>query len=303
MSFQPNTDPSSEAHAMLSVEPSTDSLIRQAKEGNKDALVALVERVQRRVHALAIRMLGRHVDAEDATQEILMRIVNHLDTFREECAFDTWVYRIACNHLMTWQRRNGRRNEVGFDQWDEILDREIAAEWPARTPFAEQAFVVRETMMHCIQALLLGLNRTLRMSFILGDIFRVPGAEAAQALGVTHVAFRKQLSRARTMLRSFMKDTCGLVNPDNACRCEKQAARALKQAGSNVEALPCGARPLPNGLTFDRLLALDELQRVSAVFRSLPDRAIPEIPRRVFEQLMESVEQWLLHSKELVGDA
>ena len=68
MSFQSNPASRSEAHTMLSVDTSTESLIRLAKEGNKDALAALVERVQRSVHALAIRMLGHPAEAEDATQ-------------------------------------------------------------------------------------------------------------------------------------------------------------------------------------------------------------------------------------------
>jgi len=309
MSFQSNTVSDSEAHATFGAETTADSLIRQAKEGNKDALVALVLRVQQRVYTLAIRMLGHPADAEDATQDILMRIVNHLGSFREECAFDTWAYRVACNHLMTWQRRHGKRNEVCLDQCDEMIEREMAAQWPASTPPAEQAFIVDETMRHCIQALLLSLNRSLRMTFILGEIFEVPGAEAAQALGLTPIAFRKQLSRARILLRSFMRGTCGLVNDGNPCHCKKQAAQILNGAGSNVERLHNGIRhppPTPKaGTSFDRLLALDELQRVAAVFRSLPDRAVPDMPRRVFEQLIESVEQWLLHSKEkheLIGE-
>src|SRR4030042_2866456 len=101
-----------------------------------------------------------------------------------------------------------------------MSEREMAAQWPASTPPAEQAFIVDETMRHCIQALLLSLNRSLRMAFILGEIFEVPGAEAAQALGLTPIAFRKQLSRARILLRSFMSSTCGLVNEGNPCRCE-----------------------------------------------------------------------------------
>jgi hypothetical protein len=67
MSFQPNSASGSEAQARLSYQTSADSPIKQAKEGNKDALVNLVRRVQQRVHALAIRMLGHPADAEDAT--------------------------------------------------------------------------------------------------------------------------------------------------------------------------------------------------------------------------------------------
>jgi len=73
----------------------------QAKNGNRRALETVVRRIQDKIYGLSLRMLGKPEDAEDETQEILIKIITHLSDFREESAFSSWVYRIACNHLLT----------------------------------------------------------------------------------------------------------------------------------------------------------------------------------------------------------
>src|SRR5688572_27185757 len=82
-----------------------DALVERAKAGDREALEAVVAAIQDRVYNLAIRMLWHPADAEDATQEILVRVVTHLGGFRGESAFTTWVYRVAVNYLLTTRKR------------------------------------------------------------------------------------------------------------------------------------------------------------------------------------------------------
>jgi len=77
-----------------------ESLVVRAKEGDQNSLEELVRNIQDLVYGLALRMLSHPADAEDATQEILVKVVTHLGSFRQESAFTTWVYRIASNHLL-----------------------------------------------------------------------------------------------------------------------------------------------------------------------------------------------------------
>jgi len=58
-----------------------------------------------RVFGLAVRMLGHPVDAEEATQEILIKIITHLSAFRQESTFTSWIYRIAANYLLVTRKR------------------------------------------------------------------------------------------------------------------------------------------------------------------------------------------------------
>jgi DNA-directed RNA polymerase specialized sigma24 family protein len=70
--------------------------VSQAKKGNKQSLEMVVENIQDRIYGLALRMLGNAEDAEDETQEILIKLITHLSDFREESAFSSWMYRVAC---------------------------------------------------------------------------------------------------------------------------------------------------------------------------------------------------------------
>src|SRR3954465_9816646 len=84
-------------------------LVARAVEGEQDALAEVLARVQDPVYRLALRMTGRIADAEDATQEILIRIMTRLSMFRGEASLVTWAYRIAVNHLLNLQRRSAEK--------------------------------------------------------------------------------------------------------------------------------------------------------------------------------------------------
>src|SRR5687767_10794550 len=81
-----------------------DELIASAKAGNRAALTTLVQQIQPDLFALCVRMLWHRQDAEDACQEILVRLVTRLSTFRGESRFSTWLYRVAVRHLIDFRR-------------------------------------------------------------------------------------------------------------------------------------------------------------------------------------------------------
>ncbi|MHB9098158.1 MAG: sigma factor [Syntrophales bacterium] len=70
------------------VETAIEDLVEQAKMGNKDVLEEIIRRIQDRLYGLALRMLFIPADAEDATQEILVKIITHLGTFKGESLVD-----------------------------------------------------------------------------------------------------------------------------------------------------------------------------------------------------------------------
>ena len=90
------------------------------------------------------------------------------------------------------------------------------------------ALIVEETKIGCMLGMLLCLTREQRIAFILGAIFGVPCDIAGEVLGLSAEAFRKRLERARADLASFMNAKCGLVNPDNPCRCPKKTAALIR---------------------------------------------------------------------------
>ena len=106
-----------------------ETLVELAKEGDREALKDLLLKIKDRIFGLAVRMLGHPMDAEDATQEILIKIITHLSAFRQEAAFTSWIYRIAANHLLTARKRRVELRYTSFDYMVEEIDRYLASDW------------------------------------------------------------------------------------------------------------------------------------------------------------------------------
>lgn len=273
------------------VESGIETRVEQAKAGNRVALEAVILHIQDRVFGLALRMLGHPEDAEDATQEILIRIITHLATFRGESSFTTWVYRIAVNYLLSTRKRRAEREYSSFEAFAEDIDRGLAKQQLGSLSEAEIGLLTEEMMISCTQGMLLCLDRYHRTAYILGEIFEVTGEQGAYIMGITTAAFRKRLSRARERLHDFMEHHCGLVNPANPCLCSKQVSergrpRPVKRSRLLFTGYPCQARKDPAVLK--GLQELDELERVSTIFRSHPDYAAPPTFMGHLRNLMDS---------------
>src|SRR3990167_5805668 len=97
-------------------------LVRLAKEGRRDALEDLVLRHQAWIYNLALRMVHRPEDAEDATQEVLIKLFTRLSTFDGRSSLRTWLYRIVVNHLLNMKRSRAESREITFAEYGQNLD-------------------------------------------------------------------------------------------------------------------------------------------------------------------------------------
>jgi RNA polymerase sigma factor (sigma-70 family) len=247
------------------------ALLERAKAGDREALGELVEGVQSLVYNLAIRMVADPADAQDLTQEILIRVVTGLGGFRGESAFNTWVYRVASNHLLTARKRAAEHQVESLEAMAEKLAGGMAEALAAGDAPVEDQILVKEAKLTCTSRMLLGLDRDHRLAFILGEILDLSGEEAAEVLEIDPAAFRKRLSRARERMAAFTSSTCGIVNPANTCRCAVQAAR-LVRAGALARERLCWTALPADGAHVDEI---EGIERALAVFRSHPAYRAP----------------------------
>src|SRR5947209_17173733 len=109
----------------LAENPATDPedrvLVLRAKSGDRDALEELVGRHQAWIYNIALRMLYHPQDAEDATQEILVKAVTALSSFEGRSSFRTWLYRIAVNHLLNVRRSRVEDPAINFQMYGDEL--------------------------------------------------------------------------------------------------------------------------------------------------------------------------------------
>lgn len=256
----------------------TQAMIDSAKAGNGAAVDALVRSVRDRIWAFSLKMLYNPPDAEDATQEILIKIITRLGSFRRESAFETWAMKIAANHLLNRLRDLSRRR-LTFQFCEDMILREVPDPSTLSGPRAEQDLVVHEMRVFCVLGLFRCLDRNLRVAYILGATMDITGPVGAEILGITPETFRKRLSRARRQVREFLTLHCELFNPDNPCKCRVQAADALEKgllplAGTGRVRRQEAALKLTE---LERLTRETALMRLAAEPPADPDRFVRKI--------------------------
>ena len=158
-----------------------EEIARNALDGDRDALDALVRALQGDIYGLALRMLWNREDAEDATQEILIRIVTHLSQFSFKSRLKTWAYRVAVNYVLDVKKSAIERLHLSFERFADDLDRGLEARSAADT---EQSLLIEEVKVGCSMAMLQCLDRPHRAAYVLGEIMELSGPEAAEVLEI-----------------------------------------------------------------------------------------------------------------------
>jgi RNA polymerase sigma factor (sigma-70 family) len=228
-------------------------LVERSTEGDRKALRRLIERHQPFVFNLAIRMFGTRADAEDATQEVFVKAITSLGTFRYASSFRTWLYRITVNHCVRMRRRTLEKHHTHFEEFfDELAD--VPDEEPSAALGVTDE-TVEELRIRCTTGMLMCLDREQRITFILGAVFGVPQEIASEILGVSPGNYRVRLHRARQDLYNWMTSRCGLVEPRNPCRCRRKTNAFVKAGLVDPERLVFNT---------DYLIRIDALTRHGA---------------------------------------
>jgi RNA polymerase sigma factor (sigma-70 family) len=198
-------------------------LIQLVHSGSKAALDLLISRHQAWIYNIALRMVCLPQDAEDATQDILIKVITRLSTFRGESAFRTWLYRLAFNHLLNMKRTQVETKWTSFEDYGRALDNTPDADLadPTSVP-PDIGLLVHEARIGCTTGMLLCLDREQRLIYVLGEIFGATDRVGAELLEISRDSFRQKLARARRDLRNFGQDKCGLVKASNPCRCARK---------------------------------------------------------------------------------
>jgi RNA polymerase sigma factor (sigma-70 family) len=247
-----------------------EDVARQALYGDREALQSLVRTLQGDVYGLALRMLWNREDAEDATQEILIRVVTRLSQFDFRSRLKTWVYRVAVNYILDARKSAIERLHLSFERFAEDL---VDGVQPTAPDDTEHSMLIEEVKVACTTAMLQCLDRPHRLTYVLGELMDVSGPEAAEALGISPALFRKRLQKARQAILEFTKAHCGLVSDTAACRCNQRVPGAA--VASSVESQPVQFACRATSFRETRALVrqVDEARWASEVHRTSQPRA------------------------------
>lgn len=202
-------------------------LVQKATAGDKEALEKVLASVQDLIFNLSLRMLGTFPDAQDATQDILLKIITHLSSFEGKSAFSTWVFRIASNYLKDYKKHMFARLPLSFEFYGEDIRNAKIEDVPDLTQNVEQSILAEELKLSCTNVMLQCLDAESRCIFILGTMFKLDSRIAGDILGITPEAYRQRLSRVRKKVADFLKEYCGEYG-NGTCRCAERVNYAIQ---------------------------------------------------------------------------
>lgn len=203
-------------------------LIENALIGDKSALELLIKKHQDWIYNVALSFIGGSDEASDLTQEVLIKVITKLDTFKQKSSFKTWMYRIVKNHFLNMKRGKHESDQLTFDAFGQGLG-QLQDEALSNYSFeVEEKLLVNEAKISCMKGMLLCLDREQRLIYILGELFEFPDSIGSEIMEISKQNFRVKLHRAKKQLYSFMDQKCGLIKKSNPCRCHRKTAGFIK---------------------------------------------------------------------------
>ena len=174
------------------------ALIQRSKAGDTDAFERLMIATQQKVASIAYRLLGSREDAEDAAQEVFLRVYKNLRRFDESKAFHPWLYRIVVNVCRDIAKRERKRGYQTVSL-DEELENELIEQSASPQNIEEWAMVRQQKAL--IEMAVARLPYKERTAFILRDFEGLSTEEVAKVLGVRTATVRVHISSARARVR------------------------------------------------------------------------------------------------------
>lgn len=266
------------------------SLVSKATAGDKKALEKLISGIQDMVFNLSLRMLGTFADAEDATQDILLKVITHLSSFRGDSLFTTWVFSIAVNYLKNYKKHMFAQYPLSFEYYGEDIENGKIQDIPDLTQNIEKDILAEELKMSCTNVMLQCLDTESRCIFILGTMFKVDSRIAGDILGMTPEAYRQRLSRIRKKMADFLGQYCGEYG-SGKCKCKDRVNYAIQNHRINPVQLDyVAATEIPAKTMLDVKSAMENMDDLSQEFSFCKSYRSPERTRHLIQELLKSTQ-------------
>jgi RNA polymerase sigma-70 factor, ECF subfamily len=175
-------------------------LVAQAKAGDQNAFSELVNRYERKIYRLAKNITRNDEDAEDVLQDAFLKAYTHLDNFKGDSKFYTWIVRIAVNEALMRLRKRKTDRSVPLDEPVELGEETVAREIAVWEDNPEQQYS-QEEWRRILDEAVDSLKPDFRTVFVLRDIEELSTEETAETLGISVPAVKSRLLRARLALR------------------------------------------------------------------------------------------------------
>ncbi|MCI8711761.1 MAG: RNA polymerase sigma factor [Ruminococcus sp.] len=266
------------------------ALIDKATAGDKESLETLVTSVQDIVFNLSLRMLGTFADAEDATQDILLKMITHLSSFRGDSSFTTWVFSIAANHLKNYKKHMFAHHPLSFEYYGDDIENGKIQDVPDLTQNVEKDILAEELKMSCTNVMLQCLDAESRCIFILGTMFKIDSRVAGDILNMTPEAYRQRLSRTRKKMADFLGQYCGEYG-GGKCKCKNRVNYAIQNHRINPLQMDyVAATEIPMQTMVEVKNAMEDIDDLSQDFSFCKPYQSPERTKHLIREFLGSMQ-------------
>jgi RNA polymerase sigma-70 factor, ECF subfamily len=180
------------------------SFLASLRANDPAAVATLVRTESPRLLSVARRILRNDEDARDAVQEGMIAALSSLDRFEGGSQLSTWLHRIVVNASLMKLRAKKSRPEESIEELLPGFDADGHISVPASEWAPADTLVMREEVRRLVRASIDRLPDSYRTVLLLRDIEELSTDETAQALGITPVAVKVRLHRARQALRTLL---------------------------------------------------------------------------------------------------
>lgn len=207
-------------YAVPEIAPEEESrLVEKAREGDQDAFGSLVEPWRKPLFGYIYRMVMLRQDAEDLLQDVLVRVLEGIRTYRGEARFKSWLFGIATHvcldHLRGKKRWRveaqliGERESIATPGQFEVLHQLMSQ--------PDFSFEIREHIAFCFSCIARTLPPEEQAALMLKEVLGFTSEEAAGVAGVSEPVFRHRLSAARAKMTEDYAGLCALINKEGLC--------------------------------------------------------------------------------------
>lgn len=261
------------------------ALIEKAVAGDKQSLEMVLSSVQDLIFNLSLRMLGTFPDAEDASQDIMLKVMTHLSSYKGESAFSTWVFRIATNHLRDYKKHMFAKFPLSFEFYGDDIQNADIQNVSDLTQDVERSILAEELKLSCTNVMLQCLDAESRCIFILGTMFKIDSRIAGDILGITPEAYRQRLVRVRRKMADFLSEYCGEYGKGR-CRCADRVDYAIQCRRIMPKQLSFTSASALGETALEVKEAMEEIDGLSQVFSFCKTYQPPESLKKFVEEFL-----------------
>lgn len=178
--------------------------VRQAQDGDPEAFTVLIAQYQQLIYGISYRFFNNHHDAEDATQETILKVYRSIATYRSDSSFKSWLSAITANICRDILRKRKRRETISYDddEWGDYLQ-------PIndhRDELPEESYLDLEGVER-LKAAIACLPEKFRVVIIMREFGQMNYEEISQALDMSLGTVKSRINRGRKLLRKMLTET------------------------------------------------------------------------------------------------